>query len=221
MRTRHRREFLGIALTALVAPAACVMAAPAVRFAGSAPEAIQWGDEQAGLQAGLRIAHLRPAYEVGDHVELMAYVRNRSSNPMRFTYSTAFQEQPPAVAGPDGRALRVLGSTDPAPTKVVNLVTLPAGETLVVEHPGLWLPELPGGRFPAILKPTPGVYRVWQTLRCVTNPQAATSVRSHPVTLISASGRSYRAEASIVPLARGETERSLTTGAIEITVVGG
>ena len=223
MRKQDRRELLRMALVALAAPAVRAAEPDPVPLTRAEREAIHWGETVSGLRAGLRVAHPRAGYAIGDRIELVPYLRNRTSKPIRFTYDQAFYEKTPTVLGPDGKEVRVAGYTDLAAAKAGTRVTLPAGETLVVDHPGLWLttdrPE--GAQFPGLPEPQPGVYRIAQNIRFDTHSRDRVAIRSRLVTLFSESGKPYRAEAAFVPMSQGDTDGNLTTGTVEVTVRGG
>jgi hypothetical protein len=220
MRKIDRRELLRVAVVALAAPAVRAEVPDPPGLTRTEREAIRWGETVSGLQAGLRVAHRRASYAVGDQIELVPYLRNRTSKPVQFTYDPAFYEKTPTVLGPDGKEVRVMGYTDLAAARAAIRVTLPAGETLIVDHPGLWLttdrPQ--GGQFPGLPDPQPGVYRIAQNIRFGTSSPDRVTIRSRPVTLFSESGKPYRAEADIVPMSQGDTDGNLTTGTMEVNV---
>lgn len=223
MRKRDRREVLRMALVALAAPAVRAEEPDPVRLTRAEREAIQWGETVSGLQAGLRVAHPRAGYAIGDRIELVPYLRNRTSKPIRFAYDQAFTERTPTVLGPEGREMRVEGYIDTATVRTGTMVTLPAGETLVADHPGLWLttdrPE--GTQFPGLPDPRPGVTRIGQNIGFDTSLRGRATVGARPLTLLSESGRPYRVEAAFVPMSQGETDGKVTTGTVEVTVRGG
>jgi hypothetical protein len=220
MRTIDRRELLGMGVMALIAPTVRAAEPEPARISGGERAAIHWGETVSGLQAGLRLAHPKAGYKIGDPIELMAYLRNRTSKSMRLIYNQAFYEKTPTVTGPDGKEVRVEGYIDLAAVQVATRVTLPPAETLIVSHPGLWLTtDPPGGQqFPGIPDPKPGAYRIAQNIRYGMSPRERVSLRSQPVTMFSEAGTPHRAEAFLVPQSPADTARSLPTGTVEVTV---
>jgi hypothetical protein len=212
-----------MALVGLAAPAVRAEEPDPVRLTRTEREAIHWGETVSGLQAGLRVAHPRASYAIGDRIELVPYLRNRTSKPIRFIYDQAFYEKTPAVLGPDGKAVRVAGYTDLSAAHAGTRVTLPAGETLVVDHPGLWLTTDPpgGAQFPGLPDLRPGVYRIAQNIRFDIHLRGRVAIGTRLVTLFSEPGKPYRAEAAFVPMSKGDTDGSLTTGTVDVTVRGG
>lgn len=222
MRKPDRRELLRMGLLALAAPAVRGDNPDPGKPIGTEREPIHWGETVAGLQAGLGVAHPSAGYAVGDRIELIPYVRNRTSKPIRFTYDQAVYEKTPSVWGPDGKELRVAGYIDLAAARAGTRVTLPAGGTLIVDHPGLWLttdhPE--GTQFPGVPEPRPGIYRIAQSIRLGIHSRDRAVIGSRLVTLLSESGKPYRAEAQFVPTSQTDTDRHVSTGTVEVTVSG-
>lgn len=226
MEKMRRRMFLG---TALIGVAATV-------HGNDRPEpeplteadwkAIAWGKTAAGLEAGLQLVRPKATYQVGDHVELAAYLRNRAEKPITFTYYPALREQTVTITDAAGKRVFVSGIAYLGlPTSV--RVTLAGGETLVVDHPGFWLGE--SGRadklIPYIDKSVPGPLRVTQEIGFSLKDDGRKALESRgkisttPQVILSAGRKPRRVQADVVGSSQEDLTPSLATGEIKVILI--
>lgn len=225
MATTGRRTFLGLTLLSLTGVARSDDRRLPPGLSDGEWNAIRWGEDKFGVQAGLRLILPKVRVRLGQKVELGAYLRNRTEAPITFVYYPALWEQTATVIDSQGKQHLVEGTfLSGIPTSV--RVTLSPRETLVVDHPGFWIGMKAGSepKRPFLEDPQAGVYRVSQRFGVNTKSDGRKAlsikgaVSTTPVVILSEARVPRRIQADVVVSAQEELTPTHASGELTITI---
>jgi len=204
----------------------------------AADAGIAWGDAADGLLAGARISGARRAFEAGDRVQLDCYIRNVTDKDisLAFGYRLYTEEQPEVRKASDPARVLPMHSVFLTGIDPAFVLTLKAGETIVVQHTGFVLGEkpkplgpnsnVPKGleSYPSLDNPAPGSYTVkapfiyrietaQEVKRLYDRAHAKDRVIIEPfqLTIQRKDGSRYTTESTMIPV--GPDMKRLTSGA--------
>jgi hypothetical protein len=226
MNKMDRRMFLGTTIIGLAAAADAKDLLEPKPLTEAEWNAIAWGKAVGDMEAGLRLVRPKAAYRVGDRVELVGYLRNRSEKPVTFTYYPAFWEQTATVIDAAGERVFVSGITLLGIPTSVRL-SLGGGETLILDLPGFWFGESDRSdrMVPYIDKSVPGPLQISQEVGLTTKADGRKVLESNgklsttPQVILTADRKPRRIQAEVVVSSQDELTPSLTTGEIKASLV--